>query len=507
LPKASKYITIFIIYFLEDPVKIPRCMSTQHPDNVHVPFFSKGEKIGGEDEIKEAYYTFSHLGIDEQMWDVEGKEVDNYVVKKLLTTYESYFHENILGEDLRLTLRVPNPVEERAEAKILLETLESIPRSFDASALFYGRDVAPIFEVILPMTDNAASMDHIYRYYKDFIVGRQDKVFKKGDITIGQWIGQFKPATVNVIPLMEDLYHQLAADTIVREYLSDKPAPEGGQRVFLARSDPAMNYGTFGAVVSNKVALMRLEKLSAEIGVPLHPILGAGSAPFRGNLSPRTVRRFTREYPSVETFTLQSAFKYDFPLDEIRDAVHYLRNHYVPGRATPIDAEEALALADPYTKVYKEQVMALAPVVNRMAKFIPKRRDRKLHTGLFGYARSLDGVTLPRAISFTASLYSLGMPPELLGLSAFTPATFSRAREIYYFFEEDLRDALAGLNPDSPYVPEGLLAKLDELGIRYEVDRQQKEFSDQILKALADGKTDRVPELVLMAGQARRFLG
>ena len=453
-------------------MKIPRCMSTQHPDNVNVPFFARGQKIGGEDEIKEAFYTYSHLGIDEQMWDVEGKEVDNYVVKKLLTTYDSFFREHILGEDVFLTLRVPNPVEERAEAKILLETLESIPRSFDASALFYGKDVAPIFEVILPMTDSASSIDHIYRYYKDFIVGRQDKVFKKGDITIGEWIGQFKPATVNVIPLMEDLYHQLAADTIVREYLVDKSVTD--QRVFLARSDPAMNYGTFGAVVSNKIALMRLEKLSEEIGVKLHPILGAGSAPFRGNLSPRTVRRFTREYPSVETFTLQSAFKYDYPLDEIRDAVHFLRDHYQPGKATVVDAESALKLTEEYTKVYQAQVKALAPQVNKMAKFIPKRRDRKLHTGLFGYARSLDGVTLPRAISFTASLYSLGCPPELLGLTAFTPASYSRAREVYYFFEEDLRDALRSLNPDSPYLPAGLLAKLDEMGIRYEIDPHQK---------------------------------
>lgn len=482
-------------------------MSTQHPDNVNVPFFAKSQKIGGEDEIKEAYYTYSHLGIDEQMWDVEGKEVDNYVVKKLLTTYEHFFRDNILGEDVRLTLRVPNPVEERAEAKILLETLESIPRSFDASALFYGKDIAPIFEVILPMTDSAASIDHIYRYYKDFIVARQDKVFKKGGITIGEWIGQFKPASINVIPLMEDMYHQLAADVIVRDYLADKPAPEGGQRVFLARSDPAMNYGVFGAVVSNKVALMRLEKLSQDIGVALHPILGAGSAPFRGNLSPRTVRRFTREYPSVETFTLQSAFKYDYPLDEIRDAVGYLRTQYEPGKATPVDAEGALALAEPYTKLYKEQVKTLAPVVNKMAKFVPRRRDRKLHTGLFGYARSLDGVTLPRAISFTASLYSLGMPPELLGLQAFTPATYSRAREIYYFFEEDLRDALKGLNPDSPFLPAGLLAKLDELGIRYEIDPQQNELTDQIIASFQDGKTERTQELVLMAGQARMFLG
>ncbi len=75
-------------------------MSTQHPDNVHLPFFAQGGKIGGEDEVKEAYYSYSHLGIDEQMWDCEGKEVDNYVVKKLLSNYDSYFHENILGEDL-----------------------------------------------------------------------------------------------------------------------------------------------------------------------------------------------------------------------------------------------------------------------------------------------------------------------------------------------------------------------------------------------------------------------
>ena len=487
-------------------MKIPRCMSTQHPDNVNVPFFARGQKIGGEDEVKEAYYTYSHLGIDEQMWDVEGKEVDNYVVKKLLTTYEHFFHEKVLGEDVFLTLRVPNPVEERAEAKILLETLESIPRSFDASALFYGRDVAPIFEVILPMTDSASSIDHIYQYYKEFIVGRQDKVFKKGDITIGEWIGQFKPATVNVIPLMEDLYHQLAADTIVRDYLADKKGVKD-QRVFLARSDPAMNYGTFGAVVSNKIALMRLDKLSKDLGVNLHPILGAGSAPFRGNLSPRTVRRFTSEYPSVETFTLQSAFKYDYPLDEIRNAVHYLQHDFRPGKPAQIDAESALKLTEDYTKAYQSQVKDLAATVNKMAKFIPKRRDRKLHTGLFGYARSLDGVTLPRAISFTASLYSLGCPPELLGLTAFTPASYSRAKEVYFFFEEDLRDALRSLNPDSPFLPKGLLAKLEELGIRYEIDQEQKKLSDQILKAFGEGKTERISEMVLMAGQARQFLG
>ncbi|MBC7261869.1 MAG: phosphoenolpyruvate carboxylase, partial [Chloroflexi bacterium] len=120
-------------------------MSTQHPDNVHIPFFATTPLIGGEDEIQEAYYVFSHLGCDEQMWDCEGKEVDNFVVKKLLSKYESFFSQSVLGREVFITLRVPNPSIERTEAKILLETLESIPRSFDAAKIFYQEDVAPIF--------------------------------------------------------------------------------------------------------------------------------------------------------------------------------------------------------------------------------------------------------------------------------------------------------------------------------------------------------------------------
>src|SRR3989344_7436576 len=155
--------------------KIPKTMSTQHPDNVRLPFFAESPELGGEDEIQEAYYAFSHLGCTEQMWDSEGKEVDNFVVKKLLTKYESFFKEKVLGEDVFLTMRVPNPDVEKAEAKILLETLESIPRSFDAAKLVYGRDVSPIFEVILPMCQSAESADLVYKYYKNFVAGKQNK--------------------------------------------------------------------------------------------------------------------------------------------------------------------------------------------------------------------------------------------------------------------------------------------------------------------------------------------
>ena len=72
---------------------IPKTMSTQHPDNVYIPFFAREPQLSGEDEIIEAFYAFSVLGIEEQMLDVEGKEVDEFVVKKLL---ERYLHWNYL---------------------------------------------------------------------------------------------------------------------------------------------------------------------------------------------------------------------------------------------------------------------------------------------------------------------------------------------------------------------------------------------------------------------------
>ena len=102
-------------------------MSTQHPDNVQIPFFADHPILQGETEIKEAYYAYSHLGCTEQMWDYEGKEVDHFVVKKLLSRYEQFFRRRRLGADLFLTLRVPNPRVERAEAKVLLGPWRASP--------------------------------------------------------------------------------------------------------------------------------------------------------------------------------------------------------------------------------------------------------------------------------------------------------------------------------------------------------------------------------------------
>ncbi len=175
-------------------MKIPKVMSTQHPDNASLPFFAETPDMSGEDEILEAYYAFSHLGCDEQMWDSEGKEVDDFVVKKLLTKYPHFFRKKRLGEEVFLTLRLPNPSIEKEEAKILVEALESIPRSMDAARLFEGGDTpTPIFEVILPMTTSAEELNRVYYFYRNFIQGKQHQPIYPGSITVAEWVGEFLP--------------------------------------------------------------------------------------------------------------------------------------------------------------------------------------------------------------------------------------------------------------------------------------------------------------------------
>ena len=136
--------------------KIPRAMSTQHPDNAFMPaFVSDLEVIKGEDEIAEADYVFSVLGCDEQMWDYEGKAADEDVVLKLLLRNPEFYRRHILGKDIFLTLRIPNPTVERSLRKKVEEALHSITNSFDLAQEFYGDPMPPIFEVILPFTTSA----------------------------------------------------------------------------------------------------------------------------------------------------------------------------------------------------------------------------------------------------------------------------------------------------------------------------------------------------------------
>jgi phosphoenolpyruvate carboxylase len=423
---------------------IPCTMSTQHPDNANVPEWSNQDVINGSLEVFEAYRAYSILGCQEVMWDSEGKDTDTRVVRKLMQKHWDYFAGHTIGEDILLTYRIPNPKIEGAERKYLLETLQNIPVAHDVASLAYKREVEPIFEVILPFTTEAKELIMLFNYYKKAIVEAENVPVCEGT-TAKEWIGNFKPKSLKVIPLVEDFESISCVDKIVTPYI--KAVKPKKQRVFIARSDPALNYGLICAVLLSKIALYKLKKLEKESDVEIHPILGVGSKPFRGHLSPDNIYNFLDEYKGLSTVTIQSAFRYDYPIEQVKEGVNTL-NHRLPnGTPQPINPEEEetiMGLLAKCRKEYEHQIESLAPFINSVAAYVPARRARKLHIGLFGYSRCVAGVCLPRAISFATALYSIGLPPEFIGLKALgklTDKEWSLLEKNYLKLENDLKVA------------------------------------------------------------------
>ncbi len=473
---------------------IPRVMSTQHPDNVSMPFFAKQSYFDGEDEIKEAYYVFSHFEMDEQMWDFEGKEVDDFVVKKLITAYPEFFREKFLGKDVRITPRIPNPTLEKEEAKLLSETLEMIPRSYDYAREFYGDGASPpIFEVILPMVTESVEIERVYWYYRNIVAGKSRIKLPDGSL-IGEWLGDFEPEEISVIPLFEDIKTMLKCSQIVNE-LNEKNFHIS--RVFLARSDPALNFGFLSATMAAKIALLNLEDLAHEI----YPIIGVGCPPFRGFFDPENLVAL-EEYPSVQTFTAQSAFKYDYSFETVKRAVEELKGKK-RGRPDNIEIEDDVI--DVLSDGYRKKIPLVADFVNDISKFIPKRRMRKLHIGLFGYSRG-EKVKLPRAISFCCALYSIGFPPEIIGFSAVNDRIFEILCESIPSLERQMKFVMKFFNKNSlKIVPleedvQNVFQFFD-----FEPDPEYISLSDRVIEAFS--RQNGVQDAIVQAGKYRRFLG
>jgi phosphoenolpyruvate carboxylase len=497
--------------------RVPRAMSTQHPDNAFLPPFVRDpEAIKGEDEILEADYAFSTLGCDEQMWDYEGKGADTDVVMKLLIANPEFFQQHPLGRDVFLTMRIPNPGVEQGMRKKVEEALHNIPVSFDLAQQFYKEPhAAPIFEVILPLTTSAEEPLWVYRYYQTFVAGTGEAELVPGK-RLDDWLGKTLPKRINVIPLVEEMASLSRVDELVGRYLrylEELDQSPSYLRVFLARSDPALNYGLLTATLLNKIALQRLDRLQRDSGVAIYPIIGVGGVPFRGNFRPGFVDSALEEYPSVQTFTVQSSFKFDHDPKVVQREIGKLLQRR-RGSAMPVDEERALELVQRYTACYQKQVERLAPLVNALSSSIPQRRDRRLHIGLYGYSRAVEapaartGVQLPRAITFCAALYSIGMPPELLALETLTSDDLAFLAELYPHFQDDVAAAGRYANQEAIQRLLGPAAWRAAKPYIREVDREHRGLTTLIGDRLEGGyDRGRTKQLAIWAAEARGFLG
>ncbi len=503
-------------------------MATQHPDNASAPWWGEKPFITTQDEIDELLLLFKDLPIDEYMWDWEGKFVDESVGEKLYGRAGEFFTQHSLGQDLHLTYRIPafDGTSMRRMARAFMNVLSMADLAADLKL-----PRPPVTELFLPLTTSADQLLQVREAFNK-IAGYHRMIFHAAD-------SERNPMKdlLEVTPLIEDVESIFGIESIVRPYWealkASKKDLSRGQRVFLARSDPALNSGIVPAVLAVKAALSIVQDVGDSLGIAVHPIIGTGSLPFRGSVNPTYLETFLTQYSGVATYSIQSAFRYDYPLNDVRTALETIHREAPKRKAIRIpasDLQRLRELADLFSEHWKPTIEAIAGLINAVARHVPPRRERLQHIGLFGYSRGIGKVHLPRAIGFTCALYSVGVPPELIAtgrgliaaeergmlplLDAYYPALRADLQHAGKFFNRENLSILASgddvfrdIERDIDAIERILGLSLGPEKPHHIIHRNLTSTILQLLKNGGDAEAERLQRDIVEAGVIRRSLG
>ena len=425
-------------------------MATQHPDNADAPYWDQAGRpfISVHQEINEAVICFQDFGVSEYMWDWEGKHADAAVIDRLFSDYYDYFSKNQLGRDKFLTFRIPNIWEEKGYSLMQAMTVILTSEDFARDLEF---DQRPLFEIILPMTERADQLMHMQLLFQ-----------KLAHFKSSQFTPDGSPNTdyLEIIPLVESVESQQAIGSLLAEYVRLHEKHFGRRptyiRPFLARSDPALVSGLLSTVIANKLALSRVYEFAEESGIAMFPISGVGSLPFRGGLTPKTIDSYVKEHPGMRTVSIQSSFRYDYPLGTVKNAIKQLEAllpHTKPQIIDISDQKRLEVIGKQSAQLYQETLSGIAADMGAVFDGVPRRRDRRQHIGLLAYGRTMGKQKMPRAITFTAGFYSIGVPPEFIGmgrsLKQIAASDVAVVKKYYHNILSDLERAGRYLNTDN----------------------------------------------------------
>ena len=159
--------------------------------------------------------------------------------------------------------------------------------SADHAAKQFKFNRPPLFEVILPMTRRADQLTYLQDKFQKFLAASEELFGEKSDMK-----------RIDVIPLFEEVDTMASADEILGEYVdfleSEYNYKPEYMRVFIARSDPAMNAGLLPTMLAVKSALSSYHEFGKKRGIKIYPWIGGGSLPFRGAINPRKHRSCDR---------------------------------------------------------------------------------------------------------------------------------------------------------------------------------------------------------------------
>jgi phosphoenolpyruvate carboxylase len=285
------------------------------------------------------------------------------------------------------------------------------------------------------------------------------------------------------------------------------------------------------AALSVRAAMIDAFEAGDAFDCPIYPIIGVGSLPFRGHLTGPSLSNFLKRFPGTRTVTIQSALRYDHDPSEAPAMIADLReqvNRANGLRPDPADREILAELAVLFSVNYLSTFHKFAQAVAGLSDLVPEQRDRLTRHSPVSYSRQMPKpsrlaemvgsealreelrlldempelpVPLPRAISFTAALYSIGLPPEFIG----TGRGLRAACELYgESFLKDMRRWFPGLDEALTFAGRYLDLDIAKDFLPREAIRELREDVDAVeellrLKLAPQGEEDLFYHTVLRA--------
>jgi len=404
--------------------KIPVAMATQHAD-------SASRQVPIREEVNEAVLSFNRekgFNCDEYLVDYMGKLTPYHQIGQIVQRLREQT-SLIPGVDAYVTPRMVSSFDDEPFRQLM--TMLAVVEGINYCTQNFN--VQGILEVIQAATTTTQELIDCKARCEDLLrlVGKHLNM-KTEDMGI------------RIIPLFGGIAEHLTMRQMLSLFIKDAEIKDY-TRIFIGKSEAALLYGHPASVISCKIAISSCKKVEDETGVKIYPILGCGCLPFRGHLTLENIENFLKEYPSVQTYTIQSGLRYDRGMEETRAVIERLKNHSkMP--SIEFDEDELQDLERMifiFAKNYLLELSEIAEKVSLIADYIPDQRERLLNVEEVAYYRELRNVESilrlcpdrevkrslmgfaytafhkpPRWVKFVASAYTCALPPEFIGLGA-----------------------------------------------------------------------------------------
>ncbi len=423
-------------------------MATQSPD-------SASAYVSFAEEVEEAVSFLTPAeeggyGFDELVIDFKGKLTPE---SQITSVVASLLKKRVI-QSLRVKVTPKMPGEDAIGLR-RTAILHSIIEANYSACQHINENV--IDEVIHPVGRDVRSLVRVeanFNIIKNHVVEVSSKPVNVGD--------------VHFIPLLEELQSILNADNISSSYLNAcatmLPRECERLRIYLARENVSAKFGMVSSTLALRLSLSRLNKVSEETSVPIYPILECSPLPLKGNLNYEYRDFFLKTYGGVATIAVPPSFVYDAGGKRSSEVIKSFKDALQSGHPSVFSSDEEkeiLELITFFAFEYTQTVCKVADLLNMLASLIPERREAEMNESLKVNPKeelqplksdlkiSLDPFTLPPPVKYTALMYSLGIPPELIGVGRALRKLENKRKNIaeklfeyYPSFEVDISSAL-----------------------------------------------------------------